>query len=83
MLKDVEMIEDDSDIASEGALKDLDMMTWMWGFLMTDKTVEWSDLNLETDQCEFTSIRGIRRLITSVLESVMDDVSLLAAVIYM
>ncbi len=79
----IEVIENESDIASESALRDLDMMTWMWGFLMTDKTVEWSDLNLETDQCEFTSIRGIRRLITSVLESVMDDVSLLAAVIYM
>ncbi len=83
MLKDVEVIEDESSIASEDALKDLDMMTWMWGFLMTDKTVGWSDLNLETDQCEFISIRGTRRSITSVLESVMNNVSLLTAVIYM
>jgi hypothetical protein len=33
--------------------------------------------------CESTSIRGTRRSITSVLESVMNNVSLLAAVIYM
>jgi hypothetical protein len=80
------MIENNSSIASENALKDLDMITWMWDFSIVDdddKLVKWSDLNLETDQCEFISIRDIRRSITSVLESVMNDVSLLAAVIYM
>jgi hypothetical protein len=82
----IEVIEDESGIASEVALKDLDIMAWMWGLSIAgddDKLVGWSDLKNSTDQCEFISIRGTRRSVTSVLESVVNDVSLLAAVIYM